>query len=170
MRPASPSQVWPAELLEPAYSGSPSKDPHRLLSAKGSRRHLRLQRSPSTVAHQQKFFLQGGQAAWELTKWGAPTRLPCRSGLQAAEPGCCGRLYTHIHLPVAIVAGWMCAYYAVLSFLIARRLCKEAVLSTPARPPAPAHLAAGASGVGRACNMRGPAGHHAGLCRVRVRP
>ena len=80
----------------------------RVLHRKG---RTKFQRSASVVAHQNQFYLKGWPACVALAK-----------------------LYAHIHLPVAIVAGWMCFYYAVLSFLVARRLCKEAVLSTPVSP------------------------------------
>lgn len=83
----------------------------RLLSTTRSRKRNKLQRSASTLAHEDKFFLKGWPAIVELAK-----------------------LYAHIHLPVAIVASWMCFYYALLAFLIARRLCTEAVISTPVRP------------------------------------
>ena len=96
------SQIWPEEL-----DGSPSKQPGGKLAAVGGRSR-RFQRSASTVAHQQKFHYKGRQAAVALCK-----------------------LYVQIHLPVAIVAGWMCFYYAIMSFVISRRLCKDAVNDTP---------------------------------------
>ena len=45
------------------------------------------------------------------------------------------KLYVQIHLPVAIVACWMCFYYAVMAFLISRRLCKDAARDTPVSRP-----------------------------------
>ena len=101
------SQVWPED-----QDGSPSKQPAAKLAAVGGRSR-RFQRSASTVAHQQKFHYKGRQAAVELCK-----------------------LYAQIHLPVAIVAGWMCFYYAIMSFVISRRLCKDAVNDTPVSTPA----------------------------------
>ena len=67
-----------------------------------------LKRSRSAAAHRAQFYTKGTAALRALCV-----------------------LFVQIHIPVAIVAIWMCGYYALISYLVVRQFCTDAVTSTP---------------------------------------
>lgn len=106
MLPAKKGRVLPVQAFEAPEQDQPAS------VVRVARSKATLQRSKSAAEHRAKFYLKGRDALRALCT-----------------------LFVEIHVPVAIVAVWMCGYYALVCFLVVRRFCRDAVASTPVRRP-----------------------------------